>query len=82
MMIKISDEYAHDILIVKLQEDFLEISSDIEMIETMNDLGETQISTAKFHVVRDSIMNVLKYHMEEEDFLDFFSEYEDMKSWI
>ena len=45
MMIKISDEYAHDILIVKLQEDFLEISSDIEMIETMNDLGRL-----KFHL--------------------------------
>ncbi len=73
MFIHISDEYAHDIIITKLQEDWLDIRDDIRVIEAMNRAGETNISLDKFYLVRDSIKNVLRYHMEE----DHFSEWED-----
>ena len=73
MIIHISDEYAHDIIVAKLQDDWLDINDDIRVIEAMNRAGETNISLDKFYMVRDSIKNVLRYHMEE----DLFQEWED-----
>jgi|TARA_A200000159_G_scaffold163769_1_gene191164 hypothetical protein len=73
MFIQISDEYAHDIIITKLQEDWLDINDDIKMISAMNRAGETNISLDKFYMVRNSIKTVLRYHMEE----DLFEEWED-----
>lgn len=73
MFIQISDEYAHDIIITKLQEDWLDINDDIKMISAMNRAGETNISLDKFYIVRNSIKTVLRYHMEE----DLFEEWED-----
>jgi uncharacterized protein YlzI (FlbEa/FlbD family) len=73
MIIHISDEYAHDIIVTKLQDDWLDINDDIRVIEAMNRAGETHISLEKFYLVRDSIKNVLRYHMEE----DLFQEWED-----
>jgi hypothetical protein len=74
MMIHVSDEYAHDIVIARLQDDYEQIMDDIKIIEAMNRAGETNISIDKFYTVRDSIKNVLRYHMEE----DLFYEWEDM----
>ena len=74
MMIHVSDEYAHDIVIARLQDDYEQIMDDIKIIEAMNKAGETNISVDKFYTVRDSIKNVLRYHMEE----DLFYEWEDM----
>jgi len=74
MMIHVSDEYAHDIVIARLQDDYEQIMDDIKIIEAMNRAGETNISVDKFYTVRDSIKNVLRYHMEE----DLFYEWEDM----
>lgn len=73
MHIHISDEYACDIIIAKLQEDWLDIGDDIRIIESMNTAGETSISLDRFYTIRDSIKNVLRYHMEE----DLFAEWED-----
>ena len=73
MIIHISDEYAHDIIVTKLQDDWIDINEDIRVIERMNRAGETNISLDKFYMVRDSIKNVLRYHMEE----DLFQEWED-----
>jgi len=73
MFIQISDEYAHDIIITKLQDDWLDINDDIKMISAMNRAGETNISLDKFYMVRNSIKTVLRYHMEE----DLFEEWED-----
>lgn len=73
MIIHISDEYAHDIIVTKLQDDWIDINEDIRLIEGMNRAGETNISLDKFYMVRDSIKNVLRYHMEE----DLFQEWED-----
>lgn len=73
MYIRISDEHAHEIIIAKLQDDYEDIIDDIKVIEVMNKAGETNISLDKFYMVRDSIKNVLRYHMEE----DMFDEWED-----
>lgn len=73
MMIHIADEYAHDIIICKLQDDYIDIQEDIRVIDAMNRAGDTDISLDKFYLVRDSIKNVLRYHMEE----DLYYEWED-----
>ena len=73
MQIYISDEYAHDIIITKLQDDYEDVTDDILVIEAMNRAGETHISLDKFYMVRDAIKTVLRYHMEE----DLFEEWED-----
>ena len=74
MFIQISDEYAHDIIITKLQDDWFDINDDIKMISAMNRAGETNISLEKFYMIRDSIKNVLRYHMEEDHFEDWEDE--------
>lgn len=74
MHIYIPDDYAYDIIVNKLQEDYEDICDDIAIIESMNNAGETEISLDKFYSVRDSIKNVLRYHMEE----DLFYEWEDI----
>lgn len=74
MFIQISDEYAHDIIITKLQDDWFDINDDIKMISAMNRAGETNISLEKFYTIRDSIKNVLRYHMEEDHFEDWEDE--------
>ena len=66
MMIHISDEYAHDIIIHKLQDDYEDICDDIRLIKYMNDVGETNINLKNFYEVRDAIGLVLRYHMEED----------------
>jgi len=48
MFINISDEYAHDIIIAKLQDDYEDITDDILIIQAMNRAGETNISLGKF----------------------------------
>lgn len=68
MMIHISDEYAHDIIVHKLQDDYEDICDDIRVIKYMNDMGETNISLKNFYEVRDAIGLVLRYHMEEDLF--------------
>ena len=72
-MIHISDEYAHDIIVCKLQDDWQDICDDIRIIKHMNDMGETNIKLDKFYAVRDAIGLVLRYHMEE----DLFEEWEE-----
>lgn len=74
MMIHVSDEYACDIVIARLQDDYEQIIDDIKIIEDMNRAGETNINIDKFYMIRDSIKNVLRYHMEE----DLFYEWEDI----
>lgn len=73
MIVHVSDEYAHDIIITKLQDDYEDVTDDILVIEAMNRAGETHISLDKFYMVRDAIKTVLRYHMEE----DLFEEWED-----
>jgi hypothetical protein len=68
MMIHISDEYAHDIIVHKLQDDYEDICDDIRVIKYMNDMGETNINLRNFYEVRDAIGLVLRYHMEEDLF--------------
>lgn len=73
MYIHISDEYAHDVIIAKLQSDYEEICDDITLITAMNKAGETNINLDNFYLVKNSIRVVLRYHMEE----DMFDEWED-----
>lgn len=74
MHIHISDEYVHDIIVAKLQDDYEDICDDIMVIEAMNRAGETEIDISKYYSVRNSIKNVLRYHMEE----DMYYEWEDL----
>lgn len=73
MYIQISDEYAHDVIVAKLQDDFDDICDDIAIIQSMNAMGETNINLDNFYLVKNSIKTVLRYHMEE----DMFAEWED-----
>lgn len=68
MHIHISDEYAHDVIVAKLQDDYEDITDDILVIEAMNRAGETNINLDKFYDIRDAIKIVLRYHMEEDNF--------------
>ena len=76
MYIQISDEYAHDVIVAKLQDDYDDICDDIAMIQAMNRAGETNIQLDSFYLVKNSIRVVLRYHMEE----DMFDEWEDQNA--